>query len=230
MCKIFRAAFLSDIIRFSMSNVLRVNVCWTNGTRIPIVLSEMSPVRSILELCMPREDYEVCYPFLIHDSALMDLNMSLKYHGVEDGDVIVIHDHSRGMKQILEEFDPENLSIGVSTYDEKIYSMFIEFLRIQDNFFNTIDGNGKSSAIYKKIVDEFEQDDEKPLPTVINEESKISTDPLPMIFPNDEVQEDCVQTDMIEQEEGDYIPSFAFNSIEEAGKFFSQQSWSEWDW
>lgn len=124
----------------------------------------------------------------------------------------------------------ENKSKSFSTQSEKIASLLTESFRIYDSHFSSIERYPRSQISYQRMLQmvhneiEDEQEVEPESKTVIvnNSNKEPSTSPLPALNLNSDYDES--------EEFDEFIMEPMFESIEQAGKLFAKNPWSEWTW
>lgn len=146
----------------------------------------------------------------------------------------------------------ENKAKTFSTQSEKIASLLTESFRIYDSHFSSIERYPRSQISYQRMlqmVHNEAEDEPDPEPDMIDEincnnlnsftnDSSIengnksiisngstkepSTSPLPTLKLNSEYDES--------EEFDEFIMAPMFESIEQAGKLFAKNPWSEWTW
>lgn len=145
----------------------------------------------------------------------------------------------------------ENKAKTFSTQSEKIASLLTESFRIYDSHFSSIERYPRSQISYQRMlqmVHNETEDEPDPEPEMIDEVNfndlncftngtniengnksiitdstkEPSTSPLPPLNLNSEYDES--------EEFDEFIMAPMFESIEQAGKLFAKNPWSEWTW
>jgi hypothetical protein len=97
----------------------------------------------------------------------------------------------------------------------------VEAMTVNDRIYHRLEGNHKAEIAARRI---FQNDmDTTPTypvePTVTDKAEQICTEPLPMLGGEEEESDDEESSGM-----------FAFDNIEDAGKYFSKYPFSAWTW
>jgi hypothetical protein len=196
-----------------MSSALTLTFRWPEGRSLSVALSPVLNPEAAINLILPGRATS-CDTLLIFKGKVLDNSLSLEFQGVRTGDTLFVYQRKK-----------LPVAAAVTSFDTKIRSVLLEVLRINDNYYQSIETHPKGGLMYQRLREAGEVDpwdgfrpppDETALGTATLGEAA-----LPPLVEDSEPEEDDYSDD----------PGFPmFGSIEEAGKFFSKHPWNEWAW
>jgi hypothetical protein len=198
---------------------IKIIVRWPGNRCVFLKVLATATPKIVVDLCYEPGKLSV-YPYFIHNQKLLDLDLSFKYQGVKDGDTIFIYEHKTKRRRPIRANPGEDLEM-------KVYEVMQEVLAIRDRFHRIFESTRRATIAYETFIECEEASMEFCLPppeeTVLADSTCIRDDPLPPIIDPDSGSED--------RESMEDSPNFpAFESVEQAGKFFSKHPKGEWTW
>lgn len=196
-----------------MNSKLSLSLRWVSGKSLLVKVNDLDPVRAVFDLC--KDDVAPhAPPRFIHNGRVLNPQLSFKFQNVRNGDSIVVYEPQHEQRIV---FDLD------SCFEDNVLSIMNEVMRLNDRSFQFIEVNRGTARLYDQLHQEDENANEMvldaPIPTVITTSSGISSQPLPNLEKADEDEDD------------DLAGSFlVFETVEEAGKYFSKHPLSEWIW
>jgi hypothetical protein len=196
-----------------MASGVTLTFRWPEGRSLSVQLSAVSNPEAAINLIL-QGGAASCDTRLIFNGRVLDNSLSLEFQGVRNGDTLVVYQRKK--------FPPQ---VAVTSFDTKVRSVLLEVLRINDNYYHSLETHPKGGLMYHKLRDagEFDPwDGFRPPPDeTVTGAAKIGEAPLPSLLEDSDPEEEDYFDD----------PGFPmFGSIEEAGKFFSKHPWNEWAW
>ena len=193
------------------SDSITVAVLWPRGPSILVRIPPNEQVKAVLDIVYKDKDCNF-YPFVFHKGRLLNLSLSLSFQGIRNNDSLVLYEHP---SMWLEDPEPE------TSFDANVYSVMSEAIAVSDRVYRQFEGSydaGKVLRLLGGSRPSIDYDHEE-TPLVIPEKSDhISTEPLPMLVQDEE------------EEETEFTGVPTFESIEEAGKFFTKYPFDAWSW
>ena len=179
--------------------------------RIPIKFNLLQTGWKLVEFVVALKHLSTV-PFLIFNGALIDSWLSLAYQGIKNGDSIVVYDLS--FRENVSDLD--EVDYLAQDFEERVESVWIESMKIEDRILTAVDICGKTESLYKQIeaLCEQQEEPERKDKTVIGE-SAIGVDPLPALVGSG------ADTPAWKQQIG---------SVEENSRCCGQNQFSEWSW
>ena len=163
-------------------------------------------------------------PYIIKNGKLLDLQLSLKIQGIVDGDKLSIYEP----KSTSSEMDQPQ----ITSFADKIKGLMNEAIRLNDNAMSRLESQTKlyrtiqSLALSIPEEDEYSEYDRMFNKTIIPTKSdKPSTEAIPIKFTQYPSYPEFDDNEM-----SDLGLSSMFETIEQAGKYFSKHSVTEWAW
>jgi hypothetical protein len=147
----------------------------------------------------------------LYHGCILDPALSFAYQGIGTNAELVVHEPTL----------PKEPSVTITTMETKVQSILTEVLKINDAYFQAIEGDGLSS---RRLLEERSVADswggfQSPDRTVLAP-AELGTEPLPMLEPSSSDDEDDSDEPVVAM----------FESIEAAGDFFAQEPSPEWSW
>ena len=198
----------------TMCETLSLTVQWVGGVALFVKVNRLDPVKSALDLC--RQSQKIgATTRLIHNGRILNPGLSFAFQNVKDGDLIVVYEAKQDQRATK--------ALDV-LFEENVLSVMHEVMRINDWSFKGIEQNRGAARLYQQLYaeDEIErcEEPEETDTTVVANADRISCEPLPQL----------AETDHDEDEDDDNMRMLPFDTIEEAGKYFSKHPLSEWIW
>ena len=179
--------------------------------RIPIKFDLLQTGWKLVEFVVALKQLSTV-PFLIFNGALIDSWLSLAYQGIKSGDSIVVYDVS--FRESVSDLD--EVDYLAQDFEERVESVWIESMKIEDRILTAVDICGKTESLYRQIeaLSEQQEEPERKEETVIGE-SAIGVDPLPALVGA-----------------GEGAPAWKqqISSVDENSRCCGKNQFSEWSW
>lgn len=200
---------------------MRLLLQWPKGRTVFVKVTHSDTPRTLIETLYKKTKCEI-YPQLLHNGRCLNPCLTFSYQNVHNGDSLVVYERENVTNKTTDE--------NITSFDSKIYSIMREAQVVHDRSFSNFEMNRKASLVYEKLYqsDDF-QDSDDLFPDIFETQipekrDTVCDDPLPML-PSDD---DYSSSDEVCDADSCIIP--AFDTIEEAGKFFAKHPFSEWSW
>ena len=193
---------------------------WPKGRTMFLKVSHSDTPNTILATFYNKTKCD-SYPLLLHNGRCLNPSLTFAYQDVHDKDSLIVYERENTVRKSGDNH--------ITSFDSKVYSIMREAQVVHDRSFSTFEMNRKSSLIYEKLYqsDDFQDAlDDFPTDTfetrIPEKRESICDEPLPFFESDegddssDEIYPQCVIS--------------AFDTIEEAGKFFAKHPFSEWSW
>lgn len=200
--------------RITSDDRISLAVVWPQGRSLLIKVDPKDPVKAALDVVYEGSNCQY-YPFVLHKGRLLQLALSFSFQGVKNGDELIIYEHAA--MRPAPDVEPHS-------FDANVFSVMVEAMLIHDKAYRHIEGNSRAGLLFQTLHDARQESEwitQEPLETVVPQKAEeVSTAPLPMLVATDDEPDDDY--------ESYEVPSF--ETIEEAGKFFSKHPFSQWSW
>jgi hypothetical protein len=194
-----------------MSEDISLILGWPTGGSVTVRTSPMSTPTSLLSHSRGTDF------ILMRDRRILDGWLSLVSQGVQTGDTLIVLERGLSLQP----------ATRITTFEAKTQSILLEVLKIKDSHYHPLETSRDAELLCKAILDDVDVDVDPwdgflppPDETVVAPQ-RLGTAPLPPLMEDDSGDE---------EEFAEETSRLSFDSLEEAGKFFSKNPWRGWSW
>lgn len=202
---------------------MRLLLQWPKGRSLFVKVIRSDTPRTLLETVCDKTKCGVD-SMLLHKGRRLNPSLTFAYQNVRNGDSLIVYEQENISRNAKDD--------TITSFDSKIYSIMREAQIVHDRSFSNFEMNRKASLVYEKLYQSEDfQDGSDDLPSdafetrIPEKRETVCDDPLPTL-PSDDGG-DCSSDEIYD---ADSCVISAFDTIEEAGKFFAKHPFSEWGW